>query len=114
MKSTTPETSKANDSQFAIPPLEDRPDIDHPLVYADQIASISITAFTSRITLAVEQHARGQREPVITLVMPTASLHAMAQVIIANVGSPEQQEMISQNFADYQNSVKISKPLIGP
>lgn len=85
--------------------LKDRPDIQHPSIYVDQLSAIAITAFTSRITLSMENHALMERHPVTTIIMPTAALHALAIEIIKALSSPGQQELLTQNFNEYQNTL---------
>ena len=91
--------------------LKDRPDIQHPSIYVDQLSAIAITAFTSRITLSIENHALMERQPVTTIIMPTASLHALAVEIINALNSPGQQALLAQNFNEYQNTLgKLTQP----
>lgn len=97
--------SQKDSTQISTSQLKDRSDIEHPSLYVDQLSSVAITAFTSRITLSVENHARMERQPVATIIMPTASLHALAIEIIKAFNSPGQQELLAQNFKEYQNTL---------
>jgi hypothetical protein len=67
--------------------LQDKPDHDHPLVYADQVMSMAIGPFVSRITFGIENHGAATRLPVATVVIPTNIIHSIAAELVKQLDS---------------------------
>ena len=86
--------------------LVDNPSAAHPLIYADQLSAMAIGAFTSRITVAIEHHATSERVPVVTLVMPTATLHQLVLQVLAELTSDLVKTTIGNAYKAYLDGVQ--------
>lgn len=86
--------------------MSDKLDSPHPLIYADQLASFAMGPFTSKFTIAIEDIGLRARVPVATIVMPTAMLHSLAKEIFTSLSELENQELMRNTFASYQEEMK--------
>lgn len=86
--------------------LKDCPETPHQVIYADQLSAIAAGPFTSRITIAIENHAVSQRVPVATIIMPTNGLFQLALEITKALSSREQKEFHKKLFEDFQKVLK--------
>lgn len=81
--------------------LADAVDTPHPLIYADQLSSLAIGPFVSKMTVAIENHAVGARVPVVTIVMPTNTLHQLATQInlaLSDRGAVENLKKVVEQY----------------
>ncbi|HEV2612510.1 MAG TPA: hypothetical protein VGU61_19770 [Noviherbaspirillum sp.] len=83
--------------------------IEHPVLYADQMAAFAFGPFVSKLILAQESFPPGSQRPVVTVVMPTNILHQMASAIIANLSNEEHQKGMRHSFEEYQKQVELAK-----
>ena len=83
--------------------LEDAASAQHPLIYADQMHSLAVGPFTSRVTVTVDSYGQGVRLPAATLIMPTQALHELAKRILAQLSEQECKSVLGAAYADYLN-----------
>lgn len=68
-----------------------------PILYADTAISVSFGVYTSKVHFGLEQEPN-KAAPAFTLVVPTGSLRALAQGILAQIDAPDTQAQMREQF----------------
>ena len=89
--------------------LQDKLDVNHPIIYADQVMGIGFGPFVSRFTFGVENHGDQTRTPVATVVMPTNMLHQVMLALVKQLEAPEFKAHAAAQYDGYLNSAGFKK-----
>jgi len=82
--------------------LQHKKGIDHQTIYADKMSSLAMGANVARLTFGLEEPHLQQLNEKLTLIMPTASLLEMIEILTQSLDNPALKSNLLQEIEKFK------------